>query len=78
MSVVPKFVAPDSDEDSYGVEAISNGDVQIKLGPTLPFEVSADEAAKLACLLLKKAGWKVTFARGTITARRLSPVGKSI
>jgi hypothetical protein len=72
MSVVPKFVAPDVDESDYGVETLPDGNVQIKLGPVLPFEVPADGAMKLACLLLKKAGWKVSYAGGIITARRLA------
>lgn len=61
---------PEIDEDDYGVEALVNGDVRIKLGPVLPFDVPADEAVKLAALLLKNADWKVAFNGGVLTARR--------
>ena len=61
---------PEIYEADYGVDALVNGDVRIKLGPVLPFDVPVDVAVKLAALLLKKAGWKVAFSGGVLTARR--------
>lgn len=76
---VPEY-ADASDGDGYGVDALVDGGVRLRLGTltaadgetqvrVAPFEIPHDEAIKLAALMLKKAGCKVTIGGGVITAR---------
>ena len=44
------------EDEGYGVERLANGDVQIRLGAVMPFEIPAEAAILFAALLAKKAG----------------------
>lgn len=54
------------DETSYGVDALPNGDVRLRLGWVMPFEVPGAAAIRLAALLCKKAGCEVMFRDGSM------------
>jgi hypothetical protein len=60
---------PSLDIGDYGVERRDNGNVVITLGMVPPFEVPAETAVKLACLLLKQAGAAVDLRPDGLTAK---------
>lgn len=66
--ILHRFLEQDANPDDYGVDRCDNGDIRIKLGNVMPFEIPAGEAVKLAAILLKKAGCKVTIKDKVITA----------
>lgn len=60
---------PEDDEGGrYAVEGGDDGMVELHLGGFQPFAIPAEEAIKLAALLLKKAGATVDFRRDRIKA----------
>ncbi len=59
----------DLDIGNYGVDRQNDGNVVIRLGMVPPFEVPAETAIKLACLLLKQAGATVDLRPDRLTAR---------
>jgi hypothetical protein len=65
MSVMGNLSGP-SEEDDYGVDTLSNGDVRVRLGPVMPFEVPAEAAIRLAALLCQKAGCEIMFRSGSM------------
>ena len=66
--VESKMYTMDVEPGDFGVETCANGDVRIKLGTVMPFDIPADTAVKFAVLLLSKAGWKVTIKDRVITS----------
>lgn len=59
----------DHDDTDYGVERTRSGDVEIRLGEVMPFEIPAESAIRLAALLCKKAGCEVLFRQGSMKIR---------
>jgi hypothetical protein len=59
----------DQDDDNYGVDTLPDGDVRIRLGAVMPFEVPPEAAIRLAGLLLKKAGCEILFRQGSMKVR---------
>jgi hypothetical protein len=57
------------DEGDYRIERLSDGTVQIKLGPLMPFEVPPETAIRLSALLAKKAGCEVLFRQGSMKVK---------
>ena len=72
---VARWSPPETDETDYGVDTLPDGNVRLKLGPIQPFDIPPEEAVKLAALLLKHAGWRVSFAGGVINARKTKRLG---
>ena len=58
-----------SEDDDYRIERISDGNVQIKLGPIQPFDVPPGTAIRLAALLCKCAGCDVLFRQGSMKVK---------
>lgn len=58
-----------SDDDDYGIERLSDGNVQIKLGSVQPFDVPPATAIRLAALLCKCAGCDVLFRHGSMKVK---------
>jgi hypothetical protein len=56
----------DLEDEGYGVETLPNGDVQIRLGAVMPFEVPPEAAIRLSALLAKKAGCEILFRQGSM------------
>lgn len=54
------------EDDGYGVETLPNGDVEIRLGAVMPFEIPAEAAIRFAALLAKKAGCEILFRQGSM------------
>ena len=50
-----------ADDSAYNIERLGNGDVQIRLGNVMPFEIPSDAAIQMAAIMLKKAGCEVLF-----------------
>jgi hypothetical protein len=53
-------------DDDYGVERTPDGDVKIRLGAVMPFELPPEAAIRLAALLCKKAGCEILFRQGSM------------
>ena len=62
-------MANDLDDDNYGVDTLADGDVRIRLGAVMPFELPPEAAIRLAGLLLKKAGCEILFRQGSMKVR---------
>ena len=54
------------DDEEYGVDRLPSGDVEIRLGAVMPFEIPAEAAIRFAALLAKKAGCEILFRQGSM------------
>jgi hypothetical protein len=59
----------DQDDDNYGVDTLPDGDVRIRLGAVMPFDIPPEAAIRLAGLLLKKAGCEILFRQGSMKVK---------
>lgn len=59
-------VTEEVESDDYGIERLPNGEVQIRLGAVMPFEIPPEAAIRMAALLCKKAGCDVMFRQGSM------------